>query len=65
MASAVVCFASACVWIRLLRKVNLPSWFNEITYWLTYCSCLKNKTNQLNSCVCVWYFFSSLLWLDI
>lgn len=38
-----LCKPNACVWIQLLRKVNLPSWFGEITYWLTYCCCLKTQ----------------------
>lgn len=32
---SLLCKQHACVWIRLLRKVNLPSWFGETTYWLT------------------------------
>lgn len=50
---ALICKRNARVWIRLLGKVNLPSWFGEIAYWLTYCPCLKSRTNELNSCVCV------------
>lgn len=34
---------STCVWIRLLRKVNIPSVFGEINYRSNYCLCYKNK----------------------
>lgn len=54
---------NTCVWIRLLRKINIPSVFGEITYWLTYCLCWKNKALCVRCGVWLVCFFPCLLCL--
>lgn len=60
---SLLCKQNTCVWIRLLRKVNIPSVFAEITYLWNCCLCWNNGALCARCGVWLVCFFPCLLWL--